>query len=540
MNWQLSTMKILSTPTANHALFCGEKTALKHIQFILLTVVTLAITTLGSAPIQAASTSTPPQTLFIAGDSTAANYDSQIQQGWAAELSAFFNSKQVKIDNRAVPGRSSRTFITQGHWQKLVNDLQPGDIVLIQFGHNDLSPVNDAHRARGTLPGIDRDTMPITNMLTQKKEVVYSYGHYIRKMVTDVKNKQATPILIGLTVRNIWKDSRIERNLGQYNAWSYQLSRDLNIPFIDLTNLIADKLEDLGPEKVARLYPKDHTHFNQGAASLYAQTVIGALKGLRPAIFDIADYSDSGKALSAENWTFVKLPVIANSNLPSIFLVGDSTVRNGVGDGKNGEWGWGDFLENYIDSDKVNVVNRAIGGFSSRSYINDGQWQKTLNMMRPGDTVIIQFGHNDSKSINDKVRPRGSLPGIGNETLNIVNQKTGQPESVHTYGWYLRKMIGEAKARGITPILCSPVPRKIWSKDGKHIVRPENSYQTWAKNVAKEADVQFIDLYELIARKYDKKGREKVNELFADKHTHTTQKGAKLNARVVAKHLAID
>src|ERR1700722_4216651 len=64
----------------------------------------------------------------------------------------------------------------------------------------------------------------------------------------------------------------------------------------------------------------------------------------------------------------------ANPKLPTLFLVGDSTVRNGHADGAGGQWGWGEPLVDLFDTNKINVDNRAIGGRSSRSYIMEDQW----------------------------------------------------------------------------------------------------------------------------------------------------------------------
>lgn len=473
-------------------------------------------------------------TLFIAGDSTATKLIDRPHQGWGAVLGEYFNQKQVKIDNRALGGRSSRTFITQGHWQKLLDDVRSGDTVLIQFGHNDVSPINDETRARGVLPGIGEDSVDIDNMLNKTAETVYSYGHYIRKMIVDTRAKKATPILISLTVRNLWQDERIERGLGQYNAWLYKVAIEQNTQFIDITNPMADQLETIGIDKTSLFYPEDHTHFSTAGAHLYAQAVVAGLQGLRLA-FKQTDYSNLGKNVQPALWSWLRLPFVADPDKPSIFFVGDSTVRNGGGIGKDGGWGWGDFVEGALHTDKFNIINRAIGARSSRTYITQGHWQRSLNMMNKGDYVLIQFGHNDAGPLNDDSRARGTIAGIGQASAHIKNLTTGKDETVHTYGWYLRKMIGEAKARGIRPIVVSPVPRKIWQ--GTRIKRDQSNYPGWARSVAQQSNSLFIDLHTLVAQKYDLLGQEGVNELFADEHTHTNLKGAKLTARVVAKEL---
>ena len=220
-----------------------------------------------------------------------------------------------------------------------------------------------------------------------------------------------------------------------------------------------------------------------------------------------------------------------NSKIPTLFIVGDSTVRNGKGDGSNGQWGWGDLISEYFDTAKIHVVNHALGGRSSRTFITQGHWDQVVNSLKPGDFVMIQFGHNDGGPLNDDSRARGSIRGTGDETEEIDNQLTKQHETVHTYGWYLRKYVADTKAKGATPIICSIVPRKLW-KEGK-IIRNTADYAGWAEEVARSTKATFLDLNNIIADRYDELGPEKVNPLFADEHTHTTLEGAKLNASLV-------
>jgi|SRR5581483_3410359 len=221
----------------------------------------------------------------------------------------------------------------------------------------------------------------------------------------------------------------------------------------------------------------------------------------------------------------------ANPKLPTLYIVGDSTVRNGRGDGANGQWGWGDLIGKYFDPAKINVVNWALGGRSSRTFITQGHWDRVVSALKPGDFVMIQFGHNDGGPINDDTRARGTLRGTGDEAQEIDNLLTKQQETVHTYGWYLRKYVSDTKAKGAMPLICSLVPRKIW-KDGK-IVRNSSDYAGWAADVARAEDAPFLDLNNIIADRYEQLGPDKVNPLFGDEHTHTTLAGAELNAEAV-------
>jgi lysophospholipase L1-like esterase len=229
------------------------------------------------------------------------------------------------------------------------------------------------------------------------------------------------------------------------------------------------------------------------------------------------------------------LPVPANPRLPTLFLVGDSTVRNGKGDGGQGQWGWGEPLVSFFNTSKLNVVNRAIGGRSSRTYITEGHWADTLALMKPGDIVLFQFGHNDGGIPDEPTRARASLPGVGDETKEIENPILKRHETVHTFGWYMTKYVEDTKAKGATPIICSLIPRKIW-KDGK-IARNTADYAGWAHQVAEKEHVGFIDLNNIIADKYDQLGEAAVEPLFADPHTHTSLQGAEINAESVVMGL---
>jgi len=155
--------------------------------------------------------------------------------------------------------------------------------------------------------------------------------------------------------------------------------------------------------------------------------------------------------------------------------------------------------------------------------------------MKPGDVVLIQFGHNDSGPLDDMSRARGSIEGTGDEVKEIENPILKRHETVRTYGWYTTQYVKDAKAKGAVPIVCSMVPRKIW-KDGK-IVRNTPGYAEWAHEVADKQAVGFIDLNEIIARRYDALGAAAVEPLFGDPHTHTTAAGAILNAESVVAGL---
>jgi lysophospholipase L1-like esterase len=174
-----------------------------------------------------------------------------------------------------------------------------------------------------------------------------------------------------------------------------------------------------------------------------------------------------------------------------------------------------------------------LGGRSSRSYIDEGLWDKVKSSIKPGDYVIMQFGHNDGIAPNDPQRPRGTLRGNGDEAKNYYFESIKDSMLIHTFGWYMRKYITETKALGATPIVCSLIPRNHWT-DGK-VNRDDKSYGLWAKQAAEQCGVSFIDLNNLVADKYDVLGQDFVESMFVADKTHTTINGANLNAFVVAQ-----
>ncbi|MCX2429397.1 rhamnogalacturonan acetylesterase [Pedobacter sp. GR22-10] len=214
---------------------------------------------------------------------------------------------------------------------------------------------------------------------------------------------------------------------------------------------------------------------------------------------------------------------------PSLHMIGDSTVRN-----LNREtWGWGTPIAALFDTTKIHVENNAMAGRSTRTYLSEGRWDKVLESLKPGDFVTMQFGHNDG-SIPDttKAGRRGVLKGTGEET-KILTWPDGKAETVHTYGWYIRKFIRDTKAKGAIPIVVSMIPRNEF-KNGK-VLRADQDFGKWAATVAQEENAYFIDLNKIVADQYDALGPEKVKSFFPGDHTHTNLEGAKLNAQSVVK-----
>src|SRR5271157_1879439 len=129
------------------------------------------------------------------------------------------------------------------------------------------------------------------------------------------------------------------------------------------------------------------------------------------------------------------LTAVLSAAPPTMFVAGDSS-------------GWCDPVASFLDPAKVTVANRARAGSGSRAFFTQGAWQSLLDDVKHGDFVLLQFSDGRSEPLDRG----GSLPGIGDETRE-VSAPDGKSEIVHTYGWYLRRFVADARSKGATPIV---------------------------------------------------------------------------------------
>jgi lysophospholipase L1-like esterase len=226
--------------------------------------------------------------------------------------------------------------------------------------------------------------------------------------------------------------------------------------------------------------------------------------------------------------------ILFQKEKPTIYLIGDSTVHNN----DKVQWGWGSLLPEFFDSTKINISNQAMAGRSTRTFVKEGRWDRVLSTLKKGDFVLMQFGHNEgSRPDTTRTGYRGVLRGIGEDTVQLT-WPNGTIETVHTYGWYIRKFIRDAKEKGAIPIVLSMIPRNEF-RDGK-VLRADKDYGLWAKQVAEAEEAIFIDLNTITADKYDVWGPEKVRTFFPGDHTHTNQEGARINATSIVDGIKSD
>ncbi|CAE6354268.1 unnamed protein product [Rhizoctonia solani] len=202
----------------------------------------------------------------------------------------------------------------------------------------------------------------------------------------------------------------------------------------------------------------------------------------------------------------------------SLYLVGDSTMASHKA--SEGIEGWGVPLNNYLTG--VTLVNRAVSGRSARSYWREKKWADVQALLKSGDYVVIEFGHNDGGS--PSTSDRASVVGEGSET-QTVTLADGTVETVYTWPTYIKWMIDGAKSKGATPIISSTTPNNPFEGVTTINYTP-GRFVTYAKNAAAAKGVPYVDHFTASLLYYDKLGKAVTESYFPNDHTHTNAAGA--------------
>lgn len=224
---------------------------------------------------------------------------------------------------------------------------------------------------------------------------------------------------------------------------------------------------------------------------------------------------------------FLLLSLNCVAQKPTIYGIGDSTMANKIKPEENPERGWGQMLPLFFN-DNIIIDNRAVNGRSTRSFINEKRWDDIYKVLKPGDYVFIQFGHNDAKE---------------KDSLRYTNPHTA-------YRYNLIRFVTESREKGATPIIFSSVVRRNFNENGV-LISTHGDYTLEARLVAQEYNVPFIDMEyysELLEQSY---GPEKSKQLHLyykageipyykeDKadDTHFCAKGATAIAKIAVEEL---
>lgn len=482
--------------------------------------------------------------LFLVGNSTmrtgTLGNGNNGQWGWGYYADQYFDTEQITVENQALGGTSSRTFYRQ-LWPEVKKGIRPGDYVIIELGHNDNGPF-DSGRARASIRGISpTDSLQVTIKETGRRETVYSYGEYLRRFIRETRALGAHPILMSLTPRNAYEESdgslprRVTRVDKTFSLWARQVAEEMNCAFVDLNEISARKYERMSEWKFNYHFYLDHIHTSAFGAQLNARSAAdGLLACDHPEVEALKTMMKTDRPTTG---------VRRKDDQPVVFITGDSTVKNTDRD-EDGQWGWGSLAGEIFDTDRVTLMNAAMAGRSCRSYLREGRWDRVIEDVRPGDFVLIQFGHNDAGKELDRGKARNDITGTA-DSSHVYHVRPDNPsadpaalaryETVYTFGWYLRKMIDDVREKGATPILVSLTPRNEWTS-GK-IERRNDSFGRWYRDVVEQTGVAFIDLHNITADALDQLGQAETQAYYKGDHTHTSKQGARLNAQSIAKGL---
>lgn len=540
--------------------------------------------------------------VFTIGDSTVKNKDNgDSQWGWGSVIAEQFDTTKVSVENHAMAGRSARTFLDEGRWDKVYNALQPGDYVIMQFGHNDGGDINTG-KARGEIHGNGHESKVFFMEPTKKYKVIYTYGWYIRKFINDAKEKGAIPIVLSHTPRNKWEKGKIESNANSFGLWARQAAQEAGAYFIDLNSITGKKLQALGEGNTAPYFKGDHTHTSKTGARLNAASIAEGLRGidcdlknyLNPVVYEydmttttVPAYNEfdgygydfntapdktgkqpfyfsvrvpdgnykvtlllgnkkratnttvraESRRLMLENvatkkgkfeersfivnkrtpainlndsvrinprevgtptWddkltleftgeapAVAKIKIEPVSDAPTIFLCGNSTV---VDQTKEPWASWGQIIPRYFKNNVV-VANNAESGERTASFLATKRLDKVLSMAKPGDWILIEFGHNDQKD-------KG--PGTG---------------AYYNFSTNLKTFVDRARAAGLKPVFITPTARRHFDSNGK-IKDTHGDYPQAMREVARRENVPVIDLNPMTKKLYESLGVEGSKKAF--------------------------
>lgn len=493
--------------------------------------------------------------LFLVGNSTmrtgTRGDGSNGQWGWGYYAHEYYDADKITVENLALGGTSPRTFYRE-LWAPIAAAIRPGDYVFLELGHNDNEPKNQVRERASYKPdgvlSIAKDSIVRINKRTNKMDTIYTFGGYTRRFINEVRAKGGIPVLFTLTPRNAYEadGKTIQRKLSDFTPAIFTIGKEMCVPVIDLNDISAKKLEKYGPWKTDYHFFLDKIH----------SSAFGAMMNARSAAEGIAASNDPQlvrlKSFMNDRVKPKRCDQKREKGKPMVFLCGDSTGKNE--DKKpDGMWGWGSQGYTVFDAKKCVFQNQAKAGRSTRTYLDEERWEEVYNSLEPGDFVLIQFGHNDIGGI-DKQKERGVI-ATDKDTCHVYHMESnGKYKVIYSFGWYIRKMVRDAQEKGATPIILSFTPRNEWHQgkgevrgtfypvnekaNKEYIERRNDKYiPEWDKKIAEENGVAFVDVHNITADALDKLGKEKAAAYFNHDHTHTSLKGAQLNAKSVAKGL---
>lgn len=285
-------------------------------------------------------------TIFMIGDSTMANKDisgGKMERGWGMMLKNFF-TEDVIVDNHALNGRSSKSFISEGHWQKVVEKIKPGDYVFIQFGHNDEKDDPKRHTDPGTT--FDENLRKFVKETRMRGGIPVLFNSVVRRIFTNSKTAVADDDTRSNSSADLVEGDTLVNTHGDYLLSPRNVARELDVPFVDANKITHDLEQGLGPDKSKKLHmwylpnevpslPKgrqDNTHYNVYGAYVVAGLLADAVSDAVPELKQYRCKYDASVARDGSGLYFDLQTAVENvpSGVKTTILVGEGKWKKPV------------------------------------------------------------------------------------------------------------------------------------------------------------------------------------------------------------------
>lgn len=285
-------------------------------------------------------------TIFMIGDSTMANKDisgGKMERGWGMMLKNFF-TEDVIVDNHALNGRSSKSFISEGHWQKVVEKIKPGDYVFIQFGHNDEKDDPKRHTDPGTT--FDENLRKFVKETRMRGGIPVLFNSVVRRIFTNSKTAVADDDTRSNSSADLVEGDTLVDTHGDYLLSPRNVARELDVPFVDANKITHDLEQGLGPDKSKKLHmwylpnevpslPKgrqDNTHYNVYGAYVVAGLLADAVSDAVPELRQYRCKYDASVARDGSGLYFELQTAVENvpSGVKTTILVGEGKWKKPV------------------------------------------------------------------------------------------------------------------------------------------------------------------------------------------------------------------
>lgn len=285
-------------------------------------------------------------TIFMIGDSTMANKDisgGKMERGWGMMLKNFF-TEDVIVDNHALNGRSSKSFISEGHWQKVVEKIKHGDYVFIQFGHNDEKDDPKRHTDPGTT--FDENLRKFVKETRMRGGIPVLFNSVVRRIFTNSKTAVADDDTRSNSSADLVEGDTLVDTHGDYLLSPRNVARELDVPFVDANKITHDLEQGLGPDKSKKLHMwylpnevpsllkgrQDNTHYNVYGAYVVAGLLADAVSDAVPELKQYRCKYDASVARDGSGLYFDLQTAVENvpSGVKTTILVGEGKWKKPV------------------------------------------------------------------------------------------------------------------------------------------------------------------------------------------------------------------